>query len=83
MAWCRSEIETKLHDLKADKRKLLNERNLLQKRSSEYRLRSRKLQFDADMIEIVEIDHVLIDVDREIAKLENDLKRSIFSKKPT
>lgn len=83
MAWCRSECLTKLHDLRTAKSKLLNDRNSLQKRQSEYKLRSKKQQFDADTIEMAEIDQDLNAVDREIAKLENALKQNSFRKKPT
>lgn len=83
MAWCKSECATKLHDLRTAKSKLLNDRFFLQKRQSEYKLRSKKQQFDADTIEMAEIVQDLIDVDRQIAKLENALKHNSFRKKPT
>lgn len=80
MQWCKSEIETKLYDLKSDKRKFLQIRNELERRLSEHRLRSKRPRFEANSNEIKELDQDLNFIDSEIARLENRLKRNNFQK---
>lgn len=76
MAWCKSETETKLKDLKNEKEKLLEER------SSYKQLRPDQMQpYERDMLQ--EVEYQLIIVNREMSAMENALKKNTFSKEPT
>lgn len=76
MAWCKSETETKLKDLRNEKESLLKERTIYQQ------LRPDEVQqCDREMLQ--EVEYQLIVVNREISEMENALKKNAFAKEPS
>lgn len=82
-SWCRSELETKLNDLRLEKLRLQEQRYKLQSLQSAHQLRSKRPLFRALGAEYETIGYDLIDIEREIDQIEETLRQKRYSKVPT